>query len=317
MMLERRFRLTMVPADWMAGLEAAEAVVQIDSAAPSIRILNTRAAASLAPASRPARAADLLEAAVLLLPEVAPRQLERSDQQDALGGLAGLANDAAARALASTSMPASQRAARALGLLEAGRSVLLSQALSTRSDLTDLRARDPGLARRFSSLCDLLDQGSGTRSGPAGLYGHQLASPAVAGDRQRLAAELATVVSEIRALDGLASFGMPPMREELLTQAAAGPVVTFGPVLEALGYRDRPREDMPWRRVWWAPGGHLGQLPLHAAGHYVGQLSGDHAGRNVMDRVISSYTPTVRALGYAREQAASARTGKPLIVAVP
>jgi hypothetical protein len=107
------------------------------------------------------------------------------------------------------------------------------------------------------------------------------------------------------------------MREELLTQAAAGPVVTFGPVLEALGYRDRPREDMPWPRVWWAPGGHLGQLPLHAAGHYVGQLSGDHAGRNVMDRVISSYTPTVRALGYAREQAARARTGKSLIVAVP
>ncbi len=390
-MLESRFRLTRAPTDWIAGLEAAEAVIEIDSAAPSIRILNARAAASLAPASQPARAADLLEAAVLLLPEVAPRQLERSDQQDALGRFAGLANDAAARALANTSMLESQRAARALRLLEAGRSVLLSQALSTRSDLTDLRARAPGLASRFSSLCDKLDQDSWANSGPAGLSRqHQLVSSGVAGDRQRLAAELATVISEIRAIDGLASFGMPPMTEELLTQAAAGPIVTFsiskhrsdallltkdgitclelpgmalsavteqvdafrqglaaaadpftgisgrltgearifqvlawlwdnaaGPVMDALGYRDTHRRGTPWPRVWWAPGGHLGQLPLHAAGHYAGQPSGDHGTWNVMNRVISSYTPTIRALGYAREQAARSRPGKSLIVAAP
>jgi tetratricopeptide (TPR) repeat protein len=391
-MLESRFRLTEDPDDWMAGLEAAEAVIAIDSAPPSIRILNARAAASLAPASRPARAANLLEAAVRLLPEVAPRQLERADQQHAVGRFAGLANDAAARALANTSVPAGQRPAQALRLLESGRSVLLSQALSTRSDLTDLRARAPGLASRYSSLCELLDQDSSTGPGSAGLYGQgQLASPGAARSRERLAAEFAAVVSEIRAIDGLASFGLPPTTGELLAQAAAGPVVSFsvskqrsdallltedgirclelgsltlaaldeqidafrlglsaaadpdasisgrrhgetrifqvlawlwdnaaGPVLDALGYRGPPVGNTPWPRVWWVPGGHLSQLPLHAAGHYVGEPAGGADIRNVMDRVISSYTPTVRALRYAREQAVKTRKpGKSLIVAAP
>ena len=96
-----------------------------------------------------------------LLPEVAPRQLERSDQQYAIGEFAGLAGDAAALALADpTGATSGERAARALRLLEAGRAVLLSQALDTRSDLTDLRHQHPGLAARFIELRDLLDQPS-------------------------------------------------------------------------------------------------------------------------------------------------------------
>ena len=75
-----------------------------------------------------------------LLPEVTPRQLGRSDQQYAIGGFAGLASDAAALALATEAWRYQrERATRALRLLEAGRAVLLSQALDTRSDLTDLR----------------------------------------------------------------------------------------------------------------------------------------------------------------------------------
>src|SRR6185436_5751086 len=44
-------------------------------------------------------------------------------------------------------------------------------------------------------------------------------------------------------------------------------------------------------RIWWAPGGLLGSLPLHAAGV---------ATDGVIDRVVSSYTPTISALRYAR-----------------
>ena len=79
---------------------------------------------------------------------MAPRQLERSDQQYAIGGFAGLASDAAALALADRreGRGGQQAAVRALGLLEAGRAVLLSQALDTRSDLTDLRREHPELA---------------------------------------------------------------------------------------------------------------------------------------------------------------------------
>ncbi|MYX40196.1 hypothetical protein GTW59_03695, partial [Streptomyces sp. SID89] len=64
------------------------------------------------------------------------------------------------------------------------------------------------------------------------------------------------------------------------------------PVLERLGLLDAPAGE-EWPRLWWSPGGALAALPLHAAGHHDGR-------RSVLDRVVSSYTPTVRALAYAR-----------------
>lgn len=73
-----------------------------------------------------------------------------------------------------------------------------------------------------------------------------------------------------------------------------------GPVLEALGHHRQPLADADWPRVWWAPGGLLGLLPLHAAGYHT-DLADDPHQRTVMDRVISSHTPTVRALRYARQ----------------
>ncbi|MFD6420468.1 CHAT domain-containing protein [Streptomyces sp. NPDC060198] len=46
-------------------------------------------------------------------------------------------------------------------------------------------------------------------------------------------------------------------------------------------------------RVWWSPGGLLGTLPLHAA-------APSDAAPGALDRVVSSYTPTLRALHHAR-----------------
>ncbi|QHY98253.1 CHAT domain protein [Streptomyces sp. S4.7] len=73
-----------------------------------------------------------------------------------------------------------------------------------------------------------------------------------------------------------------------------------GPVLDALGHHRQPPADADWPRVWWAPGGLLGLLPLHAAGYHDDPADDPHR-RTVMDRVISSYTPTIRALRYARQ----------------
>ncbi|MFE7514045.1 CHAT domain-containing protein [Streptomyces sp. NPDC057540] len=88
------------------------------------------------------------------------------------------------------------------------------------------------------------------------------------------------------------------------------------PVLTALGHTERPGDGEPWPRLWWAPGGVLGMLPLHAAGHRTGPT-----GRRVLDRVISSYTPTLRALRHAREQVRRQGTGpvahRALLVAMP
>lgn len=83
------------------------------------------------------------------------------------------------------------------------------------------------------------------------------------------------------------------------------------PVLHALGY-DEPAGGDVAPRVWWAPGGLLSLLPVHAAG-----CQSPAVGASVLDRVVSSYTPTIRALRYARQQAADPdEPGSTLIVGV-
>ena len=389
--LRARFDLTGTEADRQAALSTYARAAEVNPAPPSMRIRMARAAAALAAESAPGRAAGLLEMAVRLLGEVAPRQLERSDQQYAIGGFAGLAGDAAALALADTGAGASrgERAARALGLLEAGRAVLLSQALDTRSDLTDLRHQHPELAARFTELRADLDQ-------PEDLSAPVVSpdlSPALPGraaeNRRRLAGEFTAVLKLIRALDGFASFGLPPAASDLLGEAGLGPVVTFcvsthgsyallltedgitslelpglgyetligqinsfhqarrtaanpgiavagritaerklleilewlwdaaaGAVLDALGFRQPPPPGAAWPRIWWVPGGLLSLLPIHAAGYQTPALGGEQTWHTVMDRVISSYTPTIRALRHARQHP-SAAAGRALIVAMP
>ena len=389
--LQRRFERTGAPPDRDAAGSVCAEAAELDAAAPSVRIKAARAAASLLAQSEPDRAAGLLELAVRLLPEVASRRLGRSDQQHALGGLAGLASDAAALALGDhgSGAASSERASRALGLLEAGRAVLLSQALDTRSDLTDLRSQHPGLAARFTELRNHLDQPEDTsRPGTS-----QVPISAAVGreeERRQLVGEFMAILGEIRALEGFASFGLPPTTGELLAEATSGPVVTFnvsayggsallltedgitslelpalayetvigqirsfyqavmaaadaggelsdrraaqkklleilgwlwdaaaGPVLDALGCHQPPPPGVMWPRVWWAPGGLLGVLPLHAVGHHTEPLSGDQTRRTVMDRVISSSTPTIRALRYARQHPPALPTGRALIVGMP
>lgn len=80
------------------------------------------------------------------------------------------------------------------------------------------------------------------------------------------------------------------------------------PVLEELGLAGRPSSsstaDQPWPRIWWCPTGLLSLLPLHAAGHH--DTHRDATPQTVIDRVVSSYTPTVRALTHSRRPAGRA-----------
>jgi hypothetical protein len=88
------------------------------------------------------------------------------------------------------------------------------------------------------------------------------------------------------------------------------------PVLAALGLGAAPPDGQPWPRLWWCPTGLLSLLPLHAAGHY--PAHGDSPPRTVLDRVISSYTPTLGALADAtRAPARPARDGTLLVVGLP
>jgi tetratricopeptide (TPR) repeat protein len=84
------------------------------------------------------------------------------------------------------------------------------------------------------------------------------------------------------------------------------------PVLTKLGYTATPEPGQSAPRVWWAPVGMLSYLPLHAAG-----LSGNGMA-TVLDRVVSSYTPTVYALADSRKrQHAPTATDTMLVVAMP
>lgn len=376
-----RFERTGSPGYLREAISAYADAANTVSAPPLIRIQAARAAASLAADTDPSQAAALLDTAVRLLPQTAPRQLSSADKQYALSGFANLASDAAALALRT-----SGSASRALGLLELGRAVLHSQALDTRSDLTDLRAHHPDLATRFTELRDQLDaaQGAGpvasaTAADPA--VTNQVAAP----DRRQVGAELAALLDQIRGLDGFGTFLLPPEPDQLTRHADRGPIVVFSisryrsdaitvtgkaitnvrlpdlaldtlsdkidsfgralalatsqkatdsersgaqntlsqilewlwdsaaePVLRDLGYRDPADPGTAGPPVWWAPGGLLGQLPVHAAGYHraVGR-------RTVIDRVTSSYTPTVRALGHAREHDTANPATHSLIVAMP
>ena len=73
------------------------------------------------------------------------------------------------------------------------------------------------------------------------------------------------------------------------------------PILDELGLTAAPQGDTAtWPRIWWCPTGPLTLLPLHTAGHHVEAAAGASPPRTVLDRVVSSYTPTLRALVEAR-----------------
>lgn len=109
-----------------------------------------------------------------------------------------------------------------------------------------------------------------------------------------------------------------------------------GPVLEALGHTSGPEQPElaeSWPRVWWCPIGPLAYLPFHAAGHHVadhhavavgaagpgvsGARGGPGAPRTVLDRVVSSYTTTIRSLTSGSAKPAPPCSPGPLIVTIP
>ena len=90
-----------------------------------------------------------------------------------------------------------------------------------------------------------------------------------------------------------------------------------GPVLDALGLTGLPEDRQIWPRIWWCPVGMLSTLPLHAAGHHNDMQDNlQDRQRSVMDRMVSSYTTSIRGLAHARRDAGS-RTASALVVAMP
>ncbi len=93
-----------------------------------------------------------------------------------------------------------------------------------------------------------------------------------------------------------------------------------GPVMDTLGCSGPSGRHARWPRLWWCVAGRAAALPWHAAGHHpaVGQHAaagsgdGQPVADTVLDRVISSYTPTLQALARARRD--GGRAGRRLAV---
>ncbi|WP_175647261.1 CHAT domain-containing protein [Streptomyces cyaneochromogenes] len=85
-------------------------------------------------------------------------------------------------------------------------------------------------------------------------------------------------------------------QQEILTVLAWMWDTITEPVLTHLGHTATPGPHKPWPRVRWCPVGFLAYLPFHAAGHHTDDPDQSTAPRAVIERVVSSYTTTVRIL---------------------
>jgi tetratricopeptide (TPR) repeat protein len=245
-------------------------------------------------------AADAAELAVELLPRAASEDLSRADQEHGLGRWSGLAAHAAACALQLGD------AKRALRLLEDGHAVLLARASRDgQDDKGDPLAGAVVLVNATHLRNDaLIVTGDGVSSIPLPGF-------------TDVAQHLARFIDAQRA----ATHAPDPSERRQAQQVIHAELAWLwdrvsGPVLEHLGITGSPGPGEEWPRVWWVRSSLLAGLPLHAAGHHY-ERDTPHP-RTVMDRVVSSYTPTAKVLRQPR-QASAAPTidSKLLIVAVP
>jgi tetratricopeptide (TPR) repeat protein len=316
--------------EYATGLGAASPTSQVRAAHETGTALSQSGAAE--------EAARMFQAAVHALRRVAPRELGRADQEHRLGGHPGLVSEAIAAHMAIGDVTG------AVEVAELGRGILLSAALDTRTELTELDETAPELAAEFRAVQTALnapdtDSDAGRRRDLAARWDQVLArirhrpglehflDPPRIANLQRAATDGTVVVINVapsrsdaillRAdgitavpLDGLTLDSVETRTRELLaaTQvtALAGSLARrrtvpqvlawlwesiTGPVLNALGHKESP-VDGQWPRVWWVPVGAASLLPLHAAGLPDGPA--------VLDRVVSSYTPTIRALSHSQ-----------------
>lgn len=78
--------------------------------------------------------------------------------------------------------------------------------------------------------------------------------------------------------------------------------VAMKPILDFLRFTKIPVSDEEWPRVCWIPTGPLSGFPLHAAGYHA-----DGSSEAVIERVMSSYSPSVKAIINGRQDTKTTR----------
>ena len=262
---------------------------------------------------------------ISLIPLLTSRSLERSDIQYRVNEIVGLASDATAAALR-----AKKPIHKAAQLLEVGRGIIASSLGDMRTQITDLNAKFPDLAGQFNSLRSLLDSPKDSRQDTRryntgkqfekliqkvrGLPGFDRFLLAPSEDEMRRAAVHGPIIivnvsvygchALILEQKGFRALALPLLEIDDIRNKADGlsspDAKMLGwlwdaiacPILTYLNFVQTPKHT--WPRVWWILTGPLARFPIHAAGNYSeGKCEPD---ATVMDRVISSYSSSVRAI---------------------
>ncbi|CAH0054451.1 unnamed protein product [Clonostachys solani] len=282
-----------------------------------------------------------------LVSQLTPRSLEVSDMQILLRRVSGLPCIAGALALMAGREPD-----QVIQHLELGRGIILSSLSDMRIEMHDLQVNYPELAQEFIQLSDQLDTKPGLLTGfsnPRHDIGRklnsvineirklpgcdrfllppsedQLKSAAINGPVVIINAMYLRTDALIIQRDEFISLELPVLYSDI-KKFATNPEIDrqtlewlwdgiASPILESLGYSDIPTGST-WPRICWILTGPLSTLPMHAAGHhYPGSTN------TVIDRVISSYSSSVRALIQSRQNTArllaSRKLGKAVLVEV-
>ncbi|KAJ9666406.1 hypothetical protein H2201_003594 [Coniosporium apollinis] len=347
-------------------------VLKAPLAATSTRAKSGHALAKLLAKNNDLREASLSSrAAVQLLQDIAPSQLELADRQFLLSGFGQLVSEAAM-----IMTTAGSSTLEIIRTLEQGRGVIISQILDSRSDLTELEAQHPDLAKELKSAREALDIRTGTSIRYVTSKGQHYYIQRTVG--HIAAQKIRQVINLIRTETSFSNFLMPPVEEDLLALSDRGAIaminvadstaygldeskgaaayllhnrrfktlplpnlklsklnrltknwqaaqqtmqespteasatlrellswlydVLAAPILNLMDLREPDDPLQPLNRIWWITSGQLGILPLHAAGTYdSGSVTSDSM---VMDRVISSYAPTLKTLIYSHQSLA-------------
>lgn len=333
-----RFRETRDQSNLLNAIDKAEEAVDIVGAPPRQRIQAAILTAQMLALIRDGeRLSNITEKAVELLPNVSPRALEQDDQQHMLSEFSGLASLAASAALEVGKPPS-----RAVELLELGRGIIMGLQFGTRSDLSDLKDEHRNKALKFERLRDELDASlpkvarlTGSDASTIQRNRHEVAreldklideirllpnfkdflKPLSEAELRHAGSSGPIVIVNVsqhrcHALfvksDGIRAMALPNLRLADIQEKVKAPVSsamlewlwesTACPILDELGFRETLTCD--WPRIWWIPTGLLSRLPLHAAGRH--RRKSPEA---VLDRVISSYSSSIKALVYARQNA--------------
>ncbi len=284
--LRARFERAGDVGDLDAAIGCWRQASDVPAGTPSVRLAAARAwGEAAAAAGRTREAAEGYAAAVGLLPTTAWHGLDRATREEHLAQWAGLAADAAACAILDT------RPGLAVELLEQGRSVLWTQSLNLRSDLSLLADKAPGLAERLDSIRVILDSPvpemtpARSEQAASGVWEPVRAQQQqdAAELRRRKAREWDEVLDQVRALPGFGHFLAAVPYADLKSAAADGLVV----IVNASSYgchalivdpgREQPRVAI------------LPDLSLEAAAEHANELlaalaGADDPGRSFLDQ---------------------------------